>query len=390
MSVVNKMLQDLESRQAKATISADYIPPSIEKKSQAWLVVGAACLVSAGILFANLLPGEEKKTSSPFVNTSAKLAVPAPPDEDLNDKSIKENRYSSNSDTAVLKAKLEEKAPDILQTQAQGQAKEQTALMTKKEATEGPDSNPKIPEKTSIAQADTSQIYLKEGAESLSLARSQSKDNKASETDSIEPASFSFSPSSGVGQTVASLREKARLALANDNTGAAIASLEQLIRDFPSQAKERKQLASLLFSEQLFERAKQVLQSGIALNASDSSFYVMLARLSFKVGDYQSAYDALRTYPHENLADVELLSFRAALAERLSDYEKALHDYRLLVAREPENAKWWLGLGVSQDKLSFSEGALDAYQQVKALNQLPIQVLDFVEQRIDVLRSHSS
>jgi len=54
-------------------------------------------------------------------------------------------------------------------------------------------------------------------------------------------------------------------------------------------------------------------------------------------------------------------------------------------ARETNNDKWGIGLGVSQDKLRQSKQALESYRQAKELKQLPTQVDTFVDERIAVL-----
>jgi len=165
--------------------------------------------------------------------------------------------------------------------------------------------------------------------------------------------------------------------------------LRAILVNYPEDLRAPKQLASILFSQQRFGEAAQVLEVALQRLPSDSSLRMMLSRIAFKTGDIQLAYETLAAHPFERLADIELLSFRAALAERLKHYEHANQDYVLLVGREPRNARWWLGLGVSQDKLAQTGAAIKSYQQAKDLNQLPSQVREFLQERIDILARQS-
>ena len=135
--------------------------------------------------------------------------------------------------------------------------------------------------------------------------------------------------------------------------------------------------------------AKNVLSIGIEQSPTDSSMRLMLSRIFYRLGELDQAFTVLAEHPYSALANDELVSFRAALAEKTGNYVIAQEDYLLLVQRNPNDAKWWLGLGVSQDKQKLSEQAISSYQQAQSLNQLPQQVDTFVAQRIQLLARRS-
>jgi MSHA biogenesis protein MshN len=202
-------------------------------------------------------------------------------------------------------------------------------------------------------------------------------------------AVFSMAPSNGGKAQLSLLRERARIALADDDKVAAVEALQAIVTDYPEDTRAPKQLASLLFSQQRFREAQAILENALSRLPADNAMRIMLSRIAYKTGNIQGAYDTLAAHPFPKLAEVELLSFRASLAERLKQYELASDDYRLLLAKEPQNAKWWLGLGVSQDKLSRVSEAIESYQQAQELNQLPAQVSGFLKERITILARQS-
>ena len=81
----------------------------------------------------------------------------------------------------------------------------------------------------------------------------------------------------------------------------------------------------------------------------------------------------------------DFVSFRASLAEKIKRYDVARSDYRQLLESQPEESRWWLGYAVSLERLEENSGALQAYQRVASLGQLPQDVMQFVQQRIRFL-----
>ncbi len=374
MSVVNKMLQDLESRKKQSAVSADYVPKAKAKpKPLKPILFGMGAivlLVSAQQMWSNQNQvGEPQEMRS----TQASESVPL-----LNDSGLE-----SDFMQAELAPHTEAEHASVNIALAQS-----TALDTA-----GSDDNADTTKK--IKQAKPLAAESAEVRDEVQSTILSSHDTSApalaviEQDDPSEVAQFSVAPSNGAKAGISLLREQARLALDENNIAGAINALEVLIEQYPEDLRARKQLASILFSHNRVEQAQRVLNEGLAINPADNALRIMLARVAFKIGDYQEAHKALSEHPYPELADIELLSFRAALAERLSQYLDANHDYKLLVAREPQNAKWWLGLGVSQDKLKRPEQAIASYQQAKGLKQLPSQVDEFVEQRIAVLERQS-
>lgn len=396
MSVVNKMLQDLETRKKSAGVSADYVPtePNLFKP---WMLALSVCVISGAILLSQVEWQSEPKLHL--------YAQQLPPPNFINVEQAKPSASVQPSTSAMAQPQPSAASPEIADQLPITVADEDAQVigMTTSEENEHAAvpaqtlsrATPATP-KNPTADASFGSTAVAPTIKSQAPAQVQQAAMKTAQTNSAqtnipsEPTGeFSVAPSNGVKVAISWLREQARIALGNDNIKGAIKALDTLITNYPDDIRARKQLASLLFSHQGVERAYQVLTEGLMLSPADNDMRVMLARVAFKTGNYKDAHNVLAAYPYPNLANVELISFRAALAERLSQYENANEDYQMLVSREPSNAKWWLGLGVSQDKLKYRQQALESYRQAKALKQLPTQVNTFVEQRIAALARES-
>ncbi|MFC4701073.1 DUF6584 family protein [Glaciecola siphonariae] len=384
MSVVNKMLQDLETRKTRAGQGADYIPQ--EKQGlKPWMLLASVCVISTAILLSQY----DWKTPSNGDATEARVSASSPsaPDSSLPLASTPASAPASSAPaSSVAGASMASHAQELPPADAVDAVKAETTRTEQSKTSlantsQSSTSTPNIIASNTIAPSNKSP---QNAASENSKANSLAKQDEAS-----AKSSFSVAPSNGSQGRISSLREQARIALNNNDAPSAIQSLTNLIESYPEDVRARKQLASLLFSSARYEQARQLLQAGLRVTPADNAMRIMLARVAFKTGDFEDAHAALAGHPYPALANIELISFRAALAERLSQYEFAYQDYKLLVSREPNNAKWWLGLGVSQDKLNRGEQALASYQRVKGLNQLPAQVGEFVEQRIAILARQS-
>ena len=76
----------------------------------------------------------------------------------------------------------------------------------------------------------------------------------------------------------------------------------------------------------------------------------------------------------------------AYVAQQLSNDQLASKHYQLLLQQQPGRADWWLGLGVSEERLGNKEVALQAYQQSIGKPGLSQSVREYARQRIKVLQ----
>jgi MSHA biogenesis protein MshN len=328
MSVVNKMLRDLDNRDyAKnlSTKSVNYVPPKSSKVL--WVVIGCLSFFCVAAASFSVYVVNQSPATAPVHQ------VPEGVDFEKGD------QHAQLNNTHNL-----DRVPSAL-------------IETSKQA-------PNVQKNTQ--------------ASNVAVALTPKRDPH-----------FSVAPSSGSQGQLSRLRAKAHMASEKNNDAEVTRLLKEILFIAPLETKTRKQLAALLFSTNKLSDAQQVLAQGIKQTPSDSSMRLMQSRIFFKLGDNSSAFTVLSEHPYSALANDELVSFRAALAEKIGQYGNAQKDYQILVQRNPKDAKWWLGLGVSQDKQKLNEQAVSSYQQAQSLNQLPLKVDLFLAERIELLTRRS-
>ncbi|MFQ3206551.1 MAG: MSHA biogenesis protein MshN [Glaciecola sp.] len=392
MSVVNKMLKDLEQRDKKSVYEADYVPMESQSTRSRKLFVGVVVLVIfVGTITWLLLPKHSRidnsepipkmpsnliilPTNELSVDSPAQLVgkIPESPQQQIGfselDKATRNSTQSAKQlavATAVAQAKLAEVNRELEQ---------QVQKIAQIAAAREQSTQPKTQQQVQTQSVDViSGIQpAVEGVDDLAQA-------------SNEKSVFNVTSSNKNASTHKKLEQRIQLSLKNGDTAAAMKDLNSLIALDPRNASARKRLASLEFAQGNPKRSAFLLDQGIKLSPDDSSMRLMQARLLFREDRNAQALMLLIEHPKSVIADNELLSFRAALAEKQKDYATSLQDYAVLLKRQPGNARWMLGLAISQDKQKMHGEAVITYKKVKSSNQLSTQIVSFVDERLAAL-----
>ena len=165
----------------------------------------------------------------------------------------------------------------------------------------------------------------------------------------------------------------------------AIGELEQTLQIDARHEAARQTLVELLLDSRRQDEAISRLQEGLGLDPNQPGLAMILARLQVEKGEIRSAVDTLRrTLPHAvDRADYQ--AFLAALLQREGRHKEAIDHYGLALRKTPQNGVWWMGLGISLQAESRLPEARDAFGRAKASNTLSSELLAYVEQQLNQL-----
>ena len=374
MSVVNKMLKDLEARQSRAErINADYHPPQ-KKRSKLLLFLVLLVLSIAAIIFVfiddNQMFYEDNNTSvSASENsqpsrslTPTKMMAIAGKSQTQEQEQIQPQVTSSQFSNANMELVITETAPppplDVLNNKQILRNEDPVTTATP----------------SSLQNIETQYKQL----------NPQKSDNLNTQTSSEQTPSFSMIDSSQKDD-ISSLKQHIVESLNNGSFDLAQSQLNKVLVIEPNNIKARKKLASLLFAQGSYSQSEQVLIQGIELNPAQNDLRLMLARLYTVQKESFKALNILVGFQPRSGNKTEYLAYRASLAQQFKQTELAKSDYQILTNIEPDNAQWWLGLAIIRDQLGEITMALQAYNKANTLGQLDHSVNDFIQQRISVL-----
>ena len=403
MSVVNKMLKDLEQRDKQSVYEADYVPVESQGAKSRKLLVGVLVLVVAsGAATWLLLPNDiaskniEAKVQAQAPTPSTTSILPAAGSKadgvnqfqqtiteqqqaqimlsELDQATLNslENAKQAEAATVVAEAKLAEVNKELVQKVQQVAVKRAGLQQAQQQ------------ESTQSASVNNANVVDYAEIEQTDTAPTEIAQTETKQIEADEPV-FNVSSSNKSASTHRMIEQRIQLSLKNGDTASALKDLNNLLALEPRNASARKRLSSLEFAQGNPKRAAFLLDQGIKLSPNDSSMRLMLARLLFRENRNAQALAILNDHPKSVIADNDLLSFRAALAEKQKDYATSLEDYAVLLQRQPGNARWMLGLAISQDKQKMIEQAVITYKKVKSSNQLSAQVVSFVDGRLAAL-----
>lgn len=370
MSVVNKMLNDLEKRGASDGRSANYVPPAKASRPRVW-IWSAVIIVSLAVLALFLFPQAQSPVSGLPATGLPATGVPA---TGLPAKSVPTAMQvptQTVTKQAAQRAASPEPIPETATQQDVNAAKEQTAVLPRTHDTQ-PEMAPELAESV----PETGDDVAEEASSTSSSMAAQTPAPAAVLTVTAEKSAAA--PNAG-------LRERIRLAFEAGNRLQAIALMQELRAREPDNLALTKKLAASLFAEGQMTAARTVLTEQLAAQPAEHSVRLMLARLYVQQGQTPRALEELIEADRYAPLSLALLAYRGELLREQQRFDRALDDYVQLSAREPGNARWWLGLGVCADSLQQAQQARAAYQQALALEQLDPEVDAYLRSRIERL-----
>ena len=163
----------------------------------------------------------------------------------------------------------------------------------------------------------------------------------------------------------------------------AMLALQQTLQLDPRHQGARETLVRLLLEAQRPDEAARQLQLSLALDPKQPAQAMMLARLQLdKANGGAAALDTLtRSLPYA-ADNGEYHAFLAGVLQREQRYREAAEQYQLALQTAPDNSVWWMGLGIALQADNHPAQARQAFERAKGLQTLSPQLQAFVERKL--------
>ncbi|MEZ9591028.1 hypothetical protein BCT94_05270 [Vibrio breoganii] len=178
---------------------------------------------------------------------------------------------------------------------------------------------------------------------------------------------------------------RAEKALDSNDVKTAFTEYSRALRLVPSDENVRQKLAALYYGRKDARRAATLLQDGIRLNDKSEELRFALAKLLIKEQQPEAALSSLMYVP-ENASE-DYLALRAGVAQQLKNTDVALESYQSLAERDPNNARWWLGLAIQQERRLEYPEAHASYTKALGLVGVSRKTQSFIRDRLQLLES---
>ncbi len=154
----------------------------------------------------------------------------------------------------------------------------------------------------------------------------------------------------------------------------------------PKHEVARQTLVALLLEAKRVDEAAVSLQEGLALDTENTGFAMLLARIMVERNDIPTALFVLQRHAAPPGRNPDFHAFAAALYQRLDRHSEAIEQYQTALRLAPSAGVWWLGLGISFQAVERPKDALEAFTRAKSAGNLAPDLLGFVEQRLRQLQ----
>lgn len=154
----------------------------------------------------------------------------------------------------------------------------------------------------------------------------------------------------------------------------------------PAHEAARQALVALRLESRRVDDARRLLQEGLAINPANVQFATVLARILAERRDYAAALEAMQGAAGAAAGNADYQVLRATILQRLKRHADAVEAYQTALRIQGLNAQAWIGLGISLEALGRRAEAAQSFRQALEVGALSEDLRAFAEQRERALR----
>jgi|GEM_PF-3279479 len=164
----------------------------------------------------------------------------------------------------------------------------------------------------------------------------------------------------------------------------AINKLKAVVDEHPKFKAARTTLAAMLVKYGNASQALQILEVGLAQNASDKNMAELTAHILVEQNNIADALRILKkAQPATIQADPNYYALMAGLYLQEKDFAQAQNFYQALTNLNPQNGTWWAGLAISSEKLGQPQAARSAYNQAETVGGLTPALQAYINETME-------
>jgi MSHA biogenesis protein MshN len=176
---------------------------------------------------------------------------------------------------------------------------------------------------------------------------------------------------------------RALVALQEGRVSTALADLDRAVEIDPRNDAARQTYISLLLENRRTDDAIRQLRLALGIDPRQPGLAMVLARLQLEKGG-PALQTLMNTLPYaETSADYQ--GFLAGVLQREQRHTEAAQHYREALKLSPQNGVWWMGLGISLQAEQHMPEAREAYTRARTAGGLSAELQAFVERKLELL-----
>jgi MSHA biogenesis protein MshN len=182
------------------------------------------------------------------------------------------------------------------------------------------------------------------------------------------------------------LFRRAALLLGSGRVSEAEDQLAAALRADPSHAPARQAYVALLLEQRRVDAAQRLLHDALALNPEQPPFALALARIYAGQREYRAALEVLERAGAAAAGNADFQAMRGAVLQRVGRHGEAVDAYQgALRGGGEQPPTTWIGLAISLESLGRRSEAVLAYRRALATGPLAQEARDYAESRARAL-----
>ena len=383
MSLINRMLQDLDARGVDRPLPNDVRPLPPVQRSRRPLILGglALALLAGGLVLYQLAPWPAPALPPSLPPPPLAVSAVTPP-------ATPPPALASVAPPPVEAPKPVAQAPltDTARTEPTQRSRSTPPIApsVEKKLVEKPAEKKPLEKPTKASAVD--------GGESAAAPRRQPEAlPRLPAVDQAPPAGGKAArePTIARSDSVGSPRERAeseyRKAIGAVNQGRvaeAIDGLARVLHDDSLHAGARQLLVKLLLEAKRVDEALQVLREGLQGQPAQLGWAMTLARLQVDRSDLAGAWQTLEFSLPAAGHSADYLGFAGHVLQRLGRHREAIAQYQTATRLAPGDGRWWLGLGLAMESEGRGSESREAFLRARQCENLGSALSALVEQKL--------
>ena len=177
---------------------------------------------------------------------------------------------------------------------------------------------------------------------------------------------------------------QALIALNEDNIKEATRDLQESLTLQSDYFPAQQALITLLLQQKEYDLAEKYLDQALNQRPQHVALLQLKARAQLMSNNPNAALQTLQSFSPTLANNLDYYALIAAIHQQLGNFILAEQLYRQIVIVQPNEGKWWTGLGVALEAQQNINAANEAYQRAAVLHTLDPNLQAFVDSKLSV------
>lgn len=178
------------------------------------------------------------------------------------------------------------------------------------------------------------------------------------------------------------------LVLNEGNIKEAIHQLQESLTLQPDYLPSQQALITLLLQQKEIDLAEKYLDQALNQRPQNVALLQLKSRMQLMANNPSAALHTLQSFSPPLAGNTDYYALIAAIHQQMKNFDLAEQLYRQIVMIQPNEGKWWVGLGAALEAQQNMNAAQEAYQRAAMLHTLDPNLQAFVDSKLSITNNN--